>query len=110
MSEKKIVRRGSGPFVISGNRLRHGRVVWLTAAQTWSARLNEAAVLKTAAHAEAAMAQAGLDRRELAVVDVHVVDVVAGPGQVSPVTYRERIRAFGPTIAFGAQLAGDVSP
>lgn len=110
MAEKKIVRRGSGPFVISGNALRGGHVLWLAEGDSWAPLLEAAAVLETDEAAAAAMGRATADRRELDVVDVHVVDVAAKEGRMVPVTYRERVRAFGPTIATGPDAAREASP
>ena len=107
MAEKKIVRRGTGPFAISANDLLSGHVVWLREGGEgleWVANFDQARILATEAEAGAAMAQATADRRELDVVEAHVVDVTARPsGGPVPVTYRERVRAFGPTIGIDGQ-------
>ncbi len=109
MAEKKIVRRGAGPFAISGNDLREGHVVWLAGDRSWTRRFEDAAILQTEAEAADAMTEATSDRRELAIVEVHLVDVVPS-GRMLPVTYRERVRAFGPTTAFGRHLPAEVQP
>ena len=106
MAEKKIVRRGNGPFAISGNELLSGHVVWLGGGRDWVPAFDRACILATEAEAQAAMAQVTADRRELDVVEVHVVDVAErSPGRPVPVTYRERVRAFGPTIGIDGQPA-----
>ena len=104
MAEKKIVRRGTGPFAISGNALLNGHVVWLGEAAGWVGAFDQARILATEAEAADAMARATADRRELEVVEVHVVDVAErSAGRLAPVTYRERVRAFGPTIGIDGQ-------
>ncbi len=110
MAEKKIIRRGSGPFVVSGSRLLQGDVVWLDAGHAWTTTLESAALLETAEQADSAMSVANADRRQLAVVDVHIVDVIVEGGRIVPVTSREKVRAFGPTITFGAQALETLLP
>ncbi len=109
MAEKKIVRRGTGPFAISGSDLRTGHVVWLAAGDRWVDRYEDALILQSEAETAARMALVTADRRELAVVDTHVVDVAGGPGH-APVTYRERVRAFGPTTAYGRHPPAGAAP
>ncbi len=104
MAEKKIVRRGTGPFAISGNRLLSGHVVWLDEGGGWVGTFDKARIIPTEAETAVAMAEATSDRRELDVVEVHVVDVAErASGHLAPVTYRERVRAFGPTIDIDGQ-------
>jgi hypothetical protein len=99
MTEKPLRRRSVGPIVVSASDLRHGHVVWLTAERTWSRSFQDAALFNET-DARAAFDHVQSDDRQLQVVDVHLVpvDLSAGP---SPVTFRERIRVGGPTVAFG---------
>lgn len=89
--------------VITANRLADGLVVYLSGAR-WDTAIAQASVLHAADALEAGMLSA---RRAIAnreVVDVNAVEVSVGPDRLPvPVRLRERIRAFGPTIAVGQE-------
>lgn len=104
MADKPIKRRSSGPFVVSASNLRHGHVVWLGAGDVWRRSFAEAALFP-GIDAETVLACLQGDSLELEVVDLHLVDVTESPDGPTPITYRERIRAGGPSIAFGAAEA-----
>jgi Protein of unknown function (DUF2849) len=101
MAEKPLRRRVAGPFVVSASDLWLGHVVWLGARDRWVHCFAHAARFD-GADAETVLARIQPDAREREVVDVHVVDVSETPAGLRPVTYRERIRATGPTIAIGS--------
>jgi hypothetical protein len=111
MAERAIRRRGGGPFVVSANDLRHGYVVRLGAGDAWVCSYADAAVLP-GADAETMMDRIQADGWRLEVVDVHLVDVADSSRGPTPVTYKERIRADGPSIALGSipQNSGDRYP
>ncbi len=85
---------------VTGNRLRDGVPVYFTAAATWSPAIDDAASVVTSA-AEALLREA--ESRSAAgspnaVIAPYLIEVVAATGRLEPVTLRERIRAFGPTV------------
>ncbi|MBL6928869.1 MAG: DUF2849 domain-containing protein [Rhodospirillales bacterium] len=83
---------------LTANRLIDGLVVYLTETGEWSTRVDDAALVP-AETGEIVLAATG----EQAVSTNHVVapyliDVETGGGEVNPTRFRERIRAFGPTV------------
>jgi hypothetical protein len=81
---------------LTANRLSDGDVVFWNAGQ-WVERFGDAQLFDDdqAEAAEAALA-AG-KAQPLAAVDVYLIDVAPVEGGLAPVSYRERIRALGPT-------------
>ncbi len=83
--------------VYTANRLADGVVVYLDEDDRWTEFLDRVCVIaddeklaeKTAA-AEAAAAAV--------VVDPYAIEVTDEGGEIRPVRYRERIRAFGPPV------------
>lgn len=84
--------------VLTANRLRDGRVVYLTPDGGWSLRLGDAL---TAAGDSAAGVLAAQGRQAVAarlVVDPYLIAVADGGGAIRPLRFREAIRAEGPTV------------
>ena len=95
--------------VFTGNRVVDGIVVFMTADGGWTERVAASGVLSDQAEvkrmtevAEAAAAQA-------IVVDPYLIEVTVEDGEIRPVRYRERIRAYGPSIHPDFAKAADVS-
>lgn len=92
----------AGAQSLTANRLRDGAVVFLRDDGTWStsiigsavARDAEAAARLTALGAEAVAAQL--------IVAPYLFEVEAEDDRRTPQAYRERIRAFGPSVAVPA--------
>jgi sulfite reductase (NADPH) hemoprotein beta-component len=82
--------------VLTANRLIDGEVVFWRAGQ-WAERFAEADVFtaETAQAGEAAVTAA--KGQPTVVVDPYLIDIADGPAGPAPVSYRERIRALGPT-------------
>jgi hypothetical protein len=81
---------------LTANRLDDGEVIFLGQAGRWVERFAEAALFDDEDAAMAAEARAKT-QRTLA-VDPYLIDVApAEGGGVAPVSYRERLRALGPT-------------
>ncbi|CAN5281691.1 DUF2849 domain-containing protein [soil metagenome] len=78
---------------ITANRLADGDVVFWNAGQ-WVERFGEAEVFTDDAAAEAAVAKAV---QPTVVVEPYVIDLIVDDSIHAPVSYRERIRALGPT-------------
>lgn len=88
--------------VISANRLNDGLVVYLTADDGWSERIDEARLIDGDADASSANdAAAGAVARQI-VVDPYPVDIDESTeesnGEIRPSRFREFIRAKGPTV------------
>ena len=79
---------------LTANRLIDGEVVFWTG-EAWSERFADARLFDDNAAAETAEAQA---KSQIAVlVDPYLIDTAPVDGGVVPVSYRERLRALGPT-------------
>ncbi len=84
-------------WILTANRLGDGRVVFL-GAHGWSERLREATVAESDAEKRALEALGAQSVAACEVVGPYLVEVEPEDGIPVPVHYRERIRAFGPTI------------
>jgi len=90
---------------LTANRLIDGEVVFF-AAGGWVERFAEAEIFADESAAEAAEALARSEVRLL--VDPYLIDVIEADGGLAPLSYRERLRALGPTNKpeHGKQAAG----
>lgn len=90
---------------LTANRLTDGEVVFWTGRE-WSERFADAVHFEDPAAAEAAEAHAKSQLTLL--VDPYLIDIAAVEGGFAPVSYRERLRALGPTnkLDHGKQAAG----
>jgi Protein of unknown function (DUF2849). len=79
---------------LTGNRLTDGEVVFWKAG-AWVERFAEAELFDDAQKAEAAEASA--KSQQTVVVDPYLVDLIESDGLWAPLSYRERLRALGPT-------------
>jgi uncharacterized protein DUF2849 len=87
----------AGPSVVTANRTSDGVVIYRDAAQGWSARLLDAAVVRTADEARALLAEALTD--DLGAVGPYIAPVEVSPdGTILPGNLREHIRQDGVTI------------
>jgi hypothetical protein len=84
-------------FVVTASRLRDGAIAWRTADGSWSERFQQAAAIDEA-ELDAALDAAGADIGAQRVVGVYKVAVSETPEGLAPVSVRERIRAFGPSV------------
>ncbi len=90
---------------LTANRLSDGIVVFWSKTG-WAERFPDAELFEDAAPAEAVLAEAKAKPTEL--VDPYLIDVKLDDGQPVPTSYRERVRALGPTIhpEMGKQAEG----
>ena len=86
----------NGPVVVTANRLGDGAVIYRTAANGWTTRLNGAAIVTTAQAAKEMLAAAVAD--DLGAVGPYVAPVAIHGDQIEPGNLRERIRIMGPTF------------
>ena len=90
---------------LTGNRLADGEAVFWRNGR-WVERFVDAQLFDDAAEAEAAEGRA---KAEITVVvDPYLIDVIDSEGLWAPLSYRERVRALGPTnhLQHGKQAAG----
>jgi len=86
----------TGPTVVTANRLSDGEVVWLTPAHAWSRTIADAEVVTTSEAVLALLTVAAGD--ENTAVGAYPARVSTAEGTPLPMTMRERIRVYGPTI------------
>ena len=92
--------------VLTASRLLDGEVVFWSG-ERWGERFGEARLFVDPAEVEAVLAQARA--RPTETVEPYAIDVRRGEdGGVAPVSFRERIRALGPTdhLELGKQAEG----
>lgn len=83
---------------ITANRLIDGRVVYLTPAEDWSPRLEDAKLAETEEAVAALLATAEEDVRAGRVVGPYAIMVEATPAGPVALGCRERIRTQGPSV------------
>lgn len=90
---------------LTANRLTDGEVVFWTG-EAWAERFAQAQIFEEEAAAEAAEAHAKTLRTQL--IEPYLIEVAPVDGGLAPVSYRERLRALGPTNKpdHGKQAAG----
>jgi hypothetical protein len=93
------------PKVVTGNDLRQGDVVYLTADDRWSRLHNEAELIEDEAHAQMRLLHGAAQR--LVVIGVYLADAKSGPNGPEPVHFREEFRTRGPSNYFHGKQADD---
>jgi len=90
---------------LTANRLADGEVVFWKAGE-WVERFADAELFDDAVKAEEAEARG--KSQPTKVLDVYLIDLTDSGGVWTPVSYRERIRALGPTnhLGHGKQVEG----
>jgi hypothetical protein len=95
---------------ITANRLSDGLVVFLSDAGDWSLSIDDARLFADGAELEEALAYGKAQHAARVILDPYAIDMQEVDGRLLPARLRERIRALGPTIAYGeaerAQLSG----
>ena len=95
LEQKKI--RIAGPSVVTANRTWDGLVIYRTARREWSAKLSEAAIVRTSEEARELLAESVAD--DLGAVGAYVAPVeIKDSGKIKPGNLREHIRLRGVTI------------
>jgi hypothetical protein len=90
----------SQPLVVTANRLRDGRVVWLAEGNVWTENPQSAQVFVGPA-VDAGLAAGAEAEHQQGVVGAYAVVVARTPDGPWPLSMRERIRAAGPSIQAG---------
>lgn len=94
--------REAARAVVTANRLRDGAVVWRRSDGGWSIHFADAEALPSDA-AAAALEAAQRDEVARVVVGSYAIPVTA---DAQPASWKERIRAFGPSVAVPGGLHG----
>ena len=85
--------------IVSANDLMQGDVVYLTAGNSWSRDIADAAIARNEASAEALLAIG--DARQDLIVGAYLLDVAIGSdGTPAPTHFREKYRLNGPSIDY----------
>jgi len=84
--------------IITGNRLADGIVVFMAADGGWTESVNASRVIDSDGELQRMKALADSAARSAIVVDPYAIAVIRDGGAIRPVRYRERIRAFGPSV------------
>ncbi len=91
---------------LTANRLTDGEVVFWKSGQ-WVERFADAGLFSDNDAAEAAEAHG--KNQPIVVIDAYLIDLVESEGLWAPLSYRERLRALGPTnLNHGKQAEGGV--
>jgi hypothetical protein len=100
LEQKKI--KITGPSVVTANRTWDGIVVYRTPEQGWSARLADAAIVRSSDDARALLAESVAD--DVGAIGAYIAPVeVKDGGAIKPGNLREQIRAAGVTIGLPVQ-------
>jgi hypothetical protein len=86
---------------ITANRLDDGRVVFLDANGGWTGDVTQARLIADGPELDEATAYAQAQHDARIVVEPYAIDMTVIDGRPTPARIRERIRAEGPTIAYG---------
>ena len=83
--------------MVTANRTSDGIVIYRTAQQGWSARLSDAAIVRTSDDARALLAESIAD--DVGAIGAYIAPVeVKDSGEIRPGNLREQIRSQGLTI------------
>jgi len=80
---------------LTGNRLDDGEAIFLAHSGEWVSRFADAELFESDDAALAAEAHA--KTQITLVVDPYLIDVIPSEGAWAPLSFRERVRALGPT-------------
>lgn len=90
---------------MSANRLKDGKVVYLDKDGRWTENLTVAQVFPGKSELETAVKMAKRSVSENLIIDPTTVDLKPDLSRLSPLSLRDAIRAYGPTIEFGPKPA-----
>lgn len=85
--------------LVTGNRLRDGKVIYFAGAGVWTPKIAEARLVEEWDGA-ALLAEAQAGSPPHPAVAPTLIEAMSDGARIVPVTLRERIRAGGPTIAY----------
>jgi hypothetical protein len=95
---------------ITANRLADGLVVFLAEGGRWSLSVGDARLFADGPELDEALSYGKAQHAARVILDPYAIDMDVVDGRALPARLRERIRALGPTIAYGeaerAHLSG----
>ena len=94
--------QATGALAVTANDLRTGAVVFRRSDGRWSEEILEADIALTPEAAETLLAGAKSDHEACIVVEPVLVEITMTGNRPAPTRLRERIRAGGPTVPYGA--------
>jgi len=95
--------------LVTGNRLRDGKVVYFAGGETWSPAIDDALLVEDD-RAETLLREALAGSVPRPAVGPVLIEAVRANGRIHPLSLRERIRASGPTTGPTAEpLIGTAS-
>ena len=87
----------TGPSMVTANRTSDGIVIYRTAQHGWSARLADAAIVRTSDDARALLVESVAD--DVGAIGAYIAPVeIKDGGEIKPGNLREHIRSEGLTI------------
>ncbi|MEP2943795.1 MAG: DUF2849 domain-containing protein [Hyphomicrobiales bacterium] len=89
---------------ITANHLTGGHVLFFATGGGWSKDISDAALYSDADSLASALALASKDEEAGHIVAVYEIDIIFEDDAPVPKKLRERIRAEGPTIPYGAEM------
>ncbi len=92
------MKRAFTPKVVTASDLIEGDVIYLTADDRWSRRLEQAEVITDEAHAQLRLLFA--EHQQNRVVGPYLAEVAVGPNGPEPTHFREEFRRTGPSNHF----------
>jgi hypothetical protein len=87
--------------MIIANRLRDGLTVFRAPDGSWVEAIAAGAIARTSEDAQAMLSAAEADAQRNLVVGPYLIDVTQESGTPQPLSWRETIRANGPTVETG---------
>ncbi len=84
--------------MIIASRIGDGRVVFMGGPGAWVESIDAGVLIEDEADGERLLAAAKEDEAASLVIDPYLIDVELGDQGRQPTSYREQIRAFGPSI------------
>lgn len=84
--------------MIIANRLRDGRVVFMTAEGAWVESIDDGLLIDDAAESGRMLDIGMRGERNCEIIDPCLIEVTEQDGVRTPTAYREEIRATGPTV------------
>ena len=90
------------PKVVTANRLIDGLVVFIADGPRWVTNIGEAKIFADGPKLDEAMAFGAAEVAARNIVDPYTIDVFVQGGKPVPERLRERIRAIGPSVDYGA--------
>mgnify|MGYP003138189717 FL=1 len=84
--------------VVTGNRLADGVVIYLGQDGGWTSKIDAARVAVDEDEAKLLEDIAKAAEKARMVVGPYLIEVTDAEGAVTPVRYRERLRAYGPSV------------